>query len=407
MDWKFSEALSSMHGTATREIYSVLHRPGMISLAGGSPAIDCIPVKQLEAIAAEVFSDPALVSEGYKYATTEGLPELREAVISLAGEFGIDVKSIDKSQAIITSGGGQALDLILKTFINRGDAVLVENPTYLGFLQTAQSYGSNLIGVEGNDHGLDLDDLEKKMRTYKPKIIYVVPTFSNPTGKTYSAENRKALIDLAIKYNVLIIEDDPYSNLRFSGEPVPPIKSFDKNNEIVVYVSSFSKVIAPGIRLGFSIGPSDVIRKMTIAKQGVDLCSSNISQLLVLKYLEKGYYFPNIKKSLPVYRKRKEAMFDSIKKYMPEEYSHTDPDGGLFIWGRFSVPINTVEMLTEAIGRNIAYITGSSFYADGSGLDTLRLNFSNENSENIDKAVKILGDLSKEKISSLKVWEKV
>jgi 2-aminoadipate transaminase len=402
MERKFSEALDSLRGTATREIYSKLNRPGMISLAGGSPAVDCIPMKQLEEIAEEVFSDFTLMGEGYRYAATEGFVGLRERVIKLAAELDVDTRGLDISDVIITSGGSQALDLLLKTFIGKGDTVLVENPTYLGFLQTAHSYRANVVGVEANDDGLDIGDLEKKMLKYEPKVLYVVPTFSNPTGKTYSVENRKAILALAEKYNVIILEDDPYSRLRFSGQAVPPIKFFDKDNSLVVYVSSFSKVIAPGVRLAFTIGPEDIIRKMTIIKQGSDLSSSNISQLLIMKYLDKGYYFPVVEKSLPVYRERKTAMSESIKKYMPQEFSATDPEGGLFVWGAFDAPINTSELFMEAIEHNVAFIQGAAFYADGSGLNTIRLNFSNENPATIEKAVKILGDLAKEKIAAVK-----
>jgi 2-aminoadipate transaminase len=402
MERKFSEALDSLRGSATREIYGKLHRPGMISLAGGSPAVDCIPMKELEEIAAEVFSDFTLMSEGYRYAATEGFTGLRERVLKLAAGLDVDTAGLDIADVIITSGGSQALDLALKAFIGKGDTVLVENPTYLGFLQTANSYRANVVGVDANKDGLDIEDLERKIRRCDPKLLYVVPTFSNPTGKTYTVENRRAILALAEKYNVIILEDDPYSRLRFSGQPVPPIKFFDKDNAYVVYVSSFSKVIAPGIRLAFSIGPEDIIRKMTIIKQGSDLSSSNISQLLISRYLDKGYYFPMVERGLPIYRERKIAMSEGIKKYMPDEFTATDPEGGLFVWGAFNAPINTAELFMEAIEKNVAFIQGAAFYADGGGLNTIRLNFSNENPATIDRAVKIIGDLAKEKIAAVK-----
>ncbi|MDR1909213.1 MAG: PLP-dependent aminotransferase family protein [Spirochaetaceae bacterium] len=400
MDYQFSEALAGMHGTATREIYRVLSRPGIISLAGGSPAHDCLPYRQIEEIAAELFADHDLMTKGYRYGTTEGFPELRELVLGLAASFGINISGMDTGNAIITSGGGQSIDLILKTFVNRGDTVLAENPTYQGFLQTAQSYGAVIAGVDAGEDGLIIQDLEEKILRHKPKLLYVVPTFSNPTGKTYSAANRKAIVELALRYGVMVAEDDPYSRLRISGEAVPPLKVFDTNNTCVVYISSFSKVVSPGIRLGFSIGPAEVIRKMTIAKQGVDLSSSNISQLLIQKYLERGYYYPNIEKSLPIYRERKGSMFEALGKYFPEEFSHTDPDGGIFIWGEFRTPIDTAAMFSEALKRNVVYIEGRSFFADGRGRSSLRLNFSNETPENIDKAVRILGELSKMTIAA-------
>jgi 2-aminoadipate transaminase len=400
MELKFSEALMDLRGSATREIWSKAKKPGMISLGGGSPARESLPMKQLEEIATEIFSDYTLMSRGYNYGSTEGFDELREQVLELAKTFGIDIPGLNISNVIITTGGGQAIDLALRTFVNRGDTILVENPTYLGFLQVAQSYGANLIGIAADDSGLILADLEKKIIRHKPKLLYVVPTFSNPTGKTYTRENRKAIVELAKKHNVIILEDDPYSRLRISGDAVPPLKNFDKENNCVIYISSFSKVISPGIRLGYAIGREEIIRKMTIAKQGADLSSSNISQLLVLRYLEKGFYYPVVERAIPVYRERKNAMINAIGKYFPKEFSHTDPEGGLFIWGEFETPIDTTVMFDEAISRNVAYVQGQTFYADGSGINTIRLNFSNENPETIERAIKILGDLSKETITA-------
>jgi 2-aminoadipate transaminase len=400
MNLQFSEALMDLRGSATREIWGKAKRPGMISLGGGSPARESLPMKQLEEIAAEIFSDYALMNRGYNYSPTEGFDELREQVLELAKTFGIDLPDLSISNVIITTGGGQAIDLTLRAFVNRGDSVLVENPTYLGFLQVAQSYGARLTGVDAGENGLILADLEEKMIRHKPKLLYVVPTFSNPTGKTYTMENRRAIVELAKKHNVIIMEDDPYSRLRISGNAVPPLKSFDRENDCVVYISSFSKVISPGIRLGYAIGREEIIRKMTIAKQGADLSSSNISQLLVLRYLEKGLYYPVVRQAIPLYRERKNAMINAIKKYFPDEFSHTDPEGGLFIWGEFKTPINTAAMFDEAINRNVAYVQGQAFYADGSGLNTIRLNFSNENPETIERAVKILGNLSKETIAA-------
>jgi 2-aminoadipate transaminase len=400
MELQFSDALADLRGSATREIWSKAKKPGMISLGGGSPARESLPMKQLEEIAAEIFSDYALMSRGYNYGSTEGFEELREQILGLIKTFGIDLPGLGLSNVMITTGGGQAIDLALRAFVNRGDKILVENPTYLGFLQVAQSYGAKLTGVDAGEEGLILEDLEEKMIRHKPKLLYVVPTFSNPTGKTYTVENRKAIVELAKKHNVIILEDDPYSRLRISGNAVPPLKSFDQENNSVIYISSFSKVISPGIRLGYAIGLEEIIRKMTIAKQGADLSSSNISQLLVLRYLEKGLYYPMVERAIPIYRERKNAMIGAIGRYFPEEFSHTNPEGGLFIWGEFKTPIDTAAMFDEAINRNVAYVQGQAFYANGTGANSIRLNFSNENPETIELAIKILGDLSKENIAA-------
>jgi 2-aminoadipate transaminase len=228
--------------------------------------------------------------------------------------------------------------------------------------------------------------------------VYCIPNFSNPTGKTYGEAKRRAIADLAARYNLMVIEDDPYGRLRFSGEAVPALKSFDPA-ERVIYISSFSKTVSPGLRAGFAIGHPEVIRKMAIGKQGADLHTSNLSQLIIKKYLEKGFFFPNIERGLPVYRERKTAMIRALQKYMPEEFTHTDPEGGLFIWGEFSVPLNTVEIFREAIAQNVAYINGSVFYADAGGLNTLRLNFSNETPERIETGIKALGGVFKKHLA--------
>jgi 2-aminoadipate transaminase len=301
---------------------------------------------------------------------------------------------------------------MLKAFINAGDAVLVENPTFLGFLETARAYNGKCIGVRAGSNGIDLEDLEAKIQAYKPKLLYAIPNFSNPTGKTWPVEKRRAVAELAAKYGFMVIEDDPYGRLRFSGAAIPSIKSFDRADR-VVYISSFSKTISPGLRTGFAVGNAAVIRKLAIGKQGSDLHTSNLSQAVIKRYLEKQYFYPNIEKSLPIYRERKTAMIGAIKKYMPTEFVHTDPGGGLFIWGEFNVPangvpVNTIEVFKEAIESNAAYINGTVFYADdgeggkaGSlGTNTLRLNYSNESPERIETGIKALGEVFKRNIAA-------
>ncbi|GHU84487.1 aminotransferase [Spirochaetia bacterium] len=396
MSYHFSTALAGMTGTATRDIFKLLSRPEIISFAGGLPASDCLPIAQVRDITAEIFADPKEAVKILQYGATEGYPGLREQIIPLIKDVGIERVGLDN--LLVISGGGQGLDLMCKAFLDAGDVVLVEDPTFLGFLEIVKAYNSKTIGVKAEADGIDLDDLEQKIKQYKPKLLYCIPNFSNPSGKTWPAKKRKAAAELAAKYNVMIIEDDPYGRLRFSGEHVPSLKSFD-TAEQVVYVSSFSKTVSPGLRTGFAVGNPDVIRKLAIGKQGADLHTSNLSQVIIRNYLAKGHFYPNIEKGLPIYRLRKTAMIDAIKTYMPTEFNYTDPDGGLFIWGEFSAPLNTVEIFKEAIEKNAAYINGSVFYADGGGLNTLRLNYSNETPERIEQGIKILGEVFKQKIS--------
>ncbi len=398
MSFNYSERMAGLNGTATREIFKLLTRPEIISFAGGLPANEFLPVDDIGQISSEI-----LASERgracLQYGSTEGFVDLRGELVEYVK--GVGIENIDIQNALVISGGQQGIDLMCKTFLDKGDVVLVEDPTYLAVLQIINSYQGKAVGVKSNKDGIDLDDLENKIIQCKPKFIYLVPTFSNPTGKTYSIANRKSIASLASKYNVMVLEDDPYSKLRFSGEAVPSLKTFDTTGN-VVYITSFSKILSPGLRTGVAIGDKEVINKLGVCKQGTDLHTSNLSQLITLKYLQSGKLYPNIDKALPLYLERKTAMIEAINKYMPQEYNYVDPDGGLFIWGEFDADINTVELFKQAVEKNVAYIQGSVFYAGGEHLNTMRLNFSNESNERIENGIKALGDFFKDKIAEAK-----
>ena len=396
MDFNFSQRMNNLSGTATREIFKLLSRPEIVSFAGGLPANEFLPIADVASITAEILASNE-ARKILQYGVTEGYLPLREQLTEYVKDVGIMGAKLENT--LIISGGQQGIDLMCKSFLDKGDIVLVEDPTYLAVLQILNSYEAKPVGVKTCPEGLDLDDLEQKMIQLKPKFVYVVPTFSNPTGKTYSAANRKAVAALAAEHEIPVLEDDPYSKLRFSGEPVAALKHFDQKG-CVVYISSFSKILSPGLRTGVAIGAPEIIRKMVLCKQGSDLHTSNLSQAVTLEYLKRGKLYPNIEKALPLYRERKAAMMDAIDKYMPEEFSHTDPDGGLFVWGEFPESVDTVKIFPEAIERNVAYIQGKVFYADGKGLNTLRLNFSNEPVERIETGMKALGALFKEKLAT-------
>jgi len=386
MTYKFSNNMQSVTGLATREIFKLLSKPEIISFAGGLPANECLPTEAVARISNELLTS----AEGkaiLQYGTTEGIATLRTELVKYATSEGL--KATD-SELMVLSGGQQGIDLFIKAFCNKGDVVLVENPTFLAFLQVANSYGVRCIGVKSDDKGLDITDLEAKIKEHKPKALYVVPTFSNPTGKTYTAECRKAICEVTAKYGIMVLEDDPYSRLRWTGDRVPPLKAFD-NTGNVVYVTSFSKLISPGLRVGFCIGEQEVIRKMTIGKQCADLHTSNLSQAIVREFLRGGLLEPHIKIALPIYQKRAKTMLDCLAEYMPKTFEYTKPEGGLFVWGEFKDKTNTVQKFEQAIANNVAYIQGQVFYADSGGLNTLRLNFSNADPEKIKQGVKALG----------------
>ena len=398
MNYIYSDRMSKMNGSATREILKLLTRPEIISFAGGFPATQCLPQKEVQQIAYELLSEGRATTV-LQYGKTEGFPELIEQLIDYVKS--VDIEGISEENVQVISGGQQGIDLMSKVFLNPGDTVLVENPTYLTALQIFDSYQANIIGVDADHDGLIIEDLEAKIKKYNPKLLYCVPTFSNPTGKTYTVENRKKIAEITAKYGVMVLEDDPYGKLRLEGTPVPSMKSFDKAGN-VVYVTSFSKVLSPGLRVGAAVGNAEVIRKLAIAKQGVDVTTSNLSQLICAEYLKRNLLSKNIEKSLPVYRERRNAMIEAINKYMPEEYKYVKAEGGLFIWGEFNAPVNTVELAPEAIKHDVAYIQGQVFYADGSGLNTMRLNFSNSSVDRIDAGIHRLGDMFKAEIAKLK-----
>lgn len=249
MDYTFSERMKNMNGTATREIFKLLGDPSIISFAGGNPAIECLPTGRVKEITGDICAAPDF-ARVLQYGLTAGFPELRELLCKYVESAGITGAKTEN--VLVISGGQQGIDLALKAFINPGDVILVEDPTYLAFLQLANSYEGVCVGVRANDDGLDLADLEEKIKKHSPKMLYCVPTFSNPTGKTYSAENRKAIAEMTAKYGVIVIEDDPYSKLRFKGEYVPSLKSYDTAGN-VIFISSFSKIISPGNRTGVAV----------------------------------------------------------------------------------------------------------------------------------------------------------
>lgn len=396
--YNFSDRIKDLNGTATREILKLTSSPEIISFAGGMPAGDCLPCGKIAEIAAELLGG-ATAATLLQYGRTEGYAPFNEYATEYLRQLGIDAPA-DGIQVL--SGGQQGLDLMCKAFLNKGDTVLVENPTYLAFLQIAKTYEANIAGVAADNDGLVLSDLESKLKAYSPKLLYVVPTFSNPTGKTYSAANRKAIVELCEKYGTVIIEDDPYSRLRYGGAEVPPLKTFDTHG-IAVYITSFSKTIAPGLRVAVAAGAPEVIRKLSIGKQGADVQNPALCQAIVAEYLKRGYFYPTLNENIAVYRSRRDAMLAALDKYMPKEVAYTRPDGGLFIWATLPEYVDTAAMLPEAIANNVAYISGKEFFADGSGANTMRLNFSSSDISRIEKGVATLAEIIKHKTGDQRI----
>ena len=392
MKYDFAKRTDKMNGTATREIFKLLSRPEIISFAGGLPASEALPQREIAEIAASLLNGKDAMRI-LQYGTTEGFKDFRETLADYVKDVGIE--GIDIENILVVSGGQDGIDLMCKSFLDPHDKVLVEDPTYLAVLQILNSYEAEAIGVKSEEDGLDLDDLEEKIRKHRPKMLYVVPNFSNPTGKTYSEKKRKAIAEITARHGVMVLEDDPYGKLRFEGESVKSLKSFDCAGN-VVYLTSFSKTVSPGLRTGVAVGEKQVIRKMTVGKQGTNLHVSNLSQLIINEYIKK-YLETNVERSLSLYKMRRDAMLGAIDKFMPS-FEHTMPQGGLFVFGRLPGGLDAEKLLPKAVERNVAYIQGNVFYADGSGRDTVRLNYSNASPNDIERGIKALGALIEEQL---------
>ena len=383
----YAERFNGISGSAIRAIFKVLNRPNMISFAGGNPSSDALPNE----ICAELSSD-ALLSDGKRilqYGATEGYPPFVESLLAyLQANYHFP---IEKGNILPLSGSTQGIDLLCKTFTNPGDTVLVESPTFLGNMQSLRVYQQNLVPVESDDQGVLLDVLENAVKATHPKLLYIIPTFQNPTGRTLAAERREPIARMAEKYGFLVVEDDPYRDLRYTGTPLPPIKEYDRS-EYVIYMGSFSKIISPGLRVGYMIANEDIISKCAIAKQGSDLHTSNLSQAVVDQFLRRGLLAPHIEAIIPAYRDKLNAMLAELATF-PQGTQYSTPEGGLFLFVTMPEGFNASDVFTLAVEHGVAFVPGTSFYPDGGHHNTLRLNFSNSTLPQIHDGMAILREL--------------
>ncbi len=378
-DHRYAQRTQRMKASAIRELLKLTENPEVISFAGGLPAPDVFPINEFREASNKVLSEQGALA--LQYGSTEGYKPLREMIARHTKSVGVDVTP---DNIMITSGSQQALDLLGKIFINRGDRVLVEAPTYLGALQAWNAYGAEYVTVESDENGMRTDALEEALRT-GPKFIYVLPNFQNPTGVTMSVDRRQKLVELADRYGVPIIEDDPYGQLRFEGEKLPSVVQID--NELrtqngtysgnVIYLSTFSKILAPGIRLAWVIAPPEVIRKLVLAKQGSDLNTSTFNQLVAYEVGRGGFLDRHVQFIIKVYRERRDAMLDAMEEFMPAGVHWTHPHGGLFLWLTMPEGLVSTEVLQVAVEQEkVACVPGNAFYPNVGGDNTMRLNFS-------------------------------
>lgn len=383
---KRTKATSS---SAIREILKLVSKPGMVSLAGGIPAPDSFPMDIMPELVKRVFDKYS--SFALQYDVTEGFVPLREELAKYISRQGINSSA---GNIQITSGSQGLLDAIGKVFIEPGDLVAVEAPTYLGALQAFNPYGPSYVSVETDDAGMVPESLEEVLKKNKIKFVYIIPTFQNPSGRTTTLERRKAIAEIIKTRDVLLVEDDPYSRLRYRGTELPPIKSFAPDN--VIYMSTFSKIFAPGLRIGFSIAPETVSPWLVKVKQGIDLHTSTFNQALAAEYLAGGYLDIQLPKIVALYGPKQAAMLQALEDYFPEGYSWSRPEGGMFIWVEGPEGVDAEVLYKKAVENNVAFVPGKFFFTEpGAGLATMRLNFTMSKEEVLSKAVKTLAEVIK------------
>lgn len=386
--FKFSKRVPADGTDAVGAILKAAADPKIISFAGGLPAPELFPVEGMKEATDKVYAEHG--QQALQYGAAKGVTELRELILKRVKEKeNIDAKL---ENVMVTTGSEQAIDLVGKAFVNPGDTVLVEEPTYLCALDVFRSYGANFVSVPMDDDGMKMDALEEALKAHpETALVYTVPNFQNPTERTMPAERRKKFAELAAKYDVPVLEDNPYGDIRFAGEHVPSVKSFDHAGK-VFYMSTFSKILAPGFRLGWLVADPKVIEKLTVLKQSADLHTDNLVQYVVTEFFKENDVDAHVKEISDLYGKRKQLMIDGIKKYFPKDVKYTDPEGGMFLWVEVPGVTDTVELFKQCLEHNVAFVPGDPFFAGKPQPGTFRLNYSNMQEDQIEVGLKRLGE---------------
>lgn len=393
MDYNFSNRISSLQPSAIREILKATADPAIIPLAAGNPAPDAFPVDEVGAISADILANRPI--DALQYGVSEGYQPLRDTVKGWMKQRENIGREFD--DIIIMSGATQVMDLTTKVLCNEGDTVICEEPSFIGSLNCFRSYNCKLKGVPVEADGMDVDALEQALKaTPNAKFIYTIPNFQNPSGATMSLEKRKRLYALAKEYSVMILEDNPYGDLRVAGEKIPTIKSMDTEG-IVIYAGSFSKILSPGLRVAYCIAPKPVLAKMTVGKQAADVHTPCLNQMIVDEWFKRYDVDAHITKIQDIYRKKLNLMCDCIDKELGDFVEYVRPEGGLFIWCKLPDSVNMLEFVQKAVKKKVAVVPGNAFLMnDTDSTQYIRMNFSTPSDENIVKGVKILGEVAKE-----------
>ena len=391
---RYAQRTQRIKSSTIRDLLKLAGRREVISFAGGMPAAESFPLNEFQEAAQHVITQ--MDGSAFQYSSTDGYLPLREMIMRHTARYGL---YLTPESILITSGSQQGLDLIGKIFINPGDRILVEEPTYLGALQAWNAYGAEFVTVPIDEEGMRMDALEAALRM-GPKFIYALPNFQNPAGVTLSLERRIKMVELANHYGVPIIEDDPYGQLRYEGEHLPTIAVMDERTRDdcdmcyrgnVIYLSTFSKLLAPGLRVAWIVAPPEVIQKLVQSKQGADLQTATFNQMLVHEIAREGFLDQHIQKLRVLYRERRDAMLTAMDEHFPESVHWTRPQGGLFLWVTLPVGIDATEILPLALEEHVAFVPGASFFANGGGENTMRLNFSNAHPRQIFEGITRLG----------------
>ncbi|MCP4136506.1 MAG: PLP-dependent aminotransferase family protein [bacterium] len=391
----FSDRVKDVKASEIREILKLATIEGLISFAGGLPAPELFPIEEMKKVSCKVLDE--MGQEALQYSPTEGYDPLREKIADRMKPIGINVS---KDEILITSGSQQGLDFSGKIFINPGDVVLCESPSYLGAINAFQSYEAKFKEIETDENGMVMDDLEKALsETKNVKMIYVIPDFQNPSGRTWNLERRHKLIELANKFNIPVVEDNPYGDLVFEGERMPSIKSMDTKG-LVIFLGTFSKTFCPGLRIGWVCADPQIINKYIMVKQSADLQSNSMSQRELDTYMEMYNLDKHVEKIKVVYKKRRDLMMESMEKYFPKEVKYTYPRGGLFTWVEVPDFIDTKKLMVKALEKKVAFVPGASFFPNGGVNNAMRVNYSTMPEDKIVEGIKRLGELLKEEINS-------
>jgi 2-aminoadipate transaminase len=394
----FAERTKVMRSSAMRDLMAITARPEVISLAGGLPDTSTFPPRSFAAQMTRIAQTST--AEALQYGPTEGFEETKDCILEVMAAEGM---LPDPDDVIVTTGGQQAIDLVTKTLVDPGDVVICEAPTYPGAVPVFCSYQAEVIQIECDGDGMRIDLLEPLLERLvgegrRPKFIYSVPTFQNPAGVTMSFERRARLVELARMHELLVVEDSPYGLLRYGGEALPPLYQLD-GGDFVVYLSTFSKILSPGIRLGWAVAPPPVMEKIVLGKQAADLCTSTLTQYFVREYFAEGRWRQYVEDLVEIYRARRDTMLAALREHFPAEATWTEPEGGLFIWATLPDYIDTGDLLAKALRRDVAFVPGQGAYVDGRGANSMRLNFSGVDEDEIREGIRRIGETIAEQVA--------